>query len=1473
MSYDIEQPAITEFRLQITSMLFLSSAKSSTLLMEVFTSVDRISRLQNRLVLGELDQQSRTNVNVPKKNRRFRKRKNATKPKEHSHNFTPKRNTSHTHSPNVKDTNRGFQNVTDQNMRNGRRVYHELHFNVMNVNILFGYCANAFVNDYFVPNYHRFYNRGYHHTHNKKPNPKPKQKSPLKGKQEHVSKSANPNQKGPIPKWDGHVWYMDSGCSKHMSGRKELLANFKQKYGGNVQFGNKLSAPIMGYGDILHHKITINKVAYVEGLSHNLLSIGKFCDKGLEVNFRETRCCVRTFEGQELIEGTRRSNLYTFNFQKQRPFTEICLLSKASFNQNVLSHRRLSHLNYATINQLAKAGLVTGLPSLKFTKEQLCSACEMGKIKKSSHKLKVEHNTFKPLQLLHMDLRGPMRVQSINGRKYVLVIVDDFSRYTWVNFLRSKDGASDIIISFIRSVQVRLQLPVQVIRTDNGTEIKNRKLDSFLDSVGITHTFSAARTPQQNGVVERKNHTLVEAARTMLAFSKLPLHFWAEAVASACFTQNRSLITKRFMKTPYELVYNRPPSIKFFRVFVKNDKDNLDKFSPKGDEGVFIGYAKDSPSYRVYNKKTRRVVESTNVDFEEGIEEDSTPAPVTPGISGVLASDQLHGNPMTSSSPTNKPTSSNSNTCDLDELFEFFYKDLPAPANVSLPIPAVVQPAPRVMVSTTDISASILQGNSSSSSASAEGEPSHTFQQQAPVVNVPSPQSGASSTMPTTSQQQGIPTPALQVAGPSTSTAQPAPQVAGPSTSPTQPAPQAAGPAHVPTDTTTAPKKFAALEARLKGKGKVTEPVRDPTPPPRSPSPPPRSTAPVSSSDELRDLLMASLLSRSDLSEHEVNLLGYLKRFTDSSLPTSRPEPVTSSSQERLEGKLDALKTEELAEIKGSISDMQTQIRALETSCHASTEPPKRRHDDRDDPDRREGEIHKKARLGSSVLTGTSSGAAPSGTHMGTGADNPTADSAEGQEIVFCVNPEISHPVRVAASDDVPSDDYESCMESYSSDSPLLVPHQSLPHQSLPGMEMYSSNSSSPPMSPHSTYDTPSPRRPPLPLTLSPTYRGPQLRVLPHPPSPVQDDSPSRTPSPPVKAPRRAPNNPPSVSPPKVIYTREKGALSNRRKYVEPLKSVKWDRERRRGSYLEDSHRSIFTNKVENLPLEKYYDITNLPPQKQTRYLYWMDTQAKPKADVFFYDNPIIRISEVSSVCFQSLWFSVFSVIRKRNGEFTFTEADFNNVHIDDIDTLYNDLKTLRTRPQETFKGLEAVKRFIGGTGRTQKLMTFRSESHQSTINLSLPNQDLPNIDRYSLYQVLEKPTLGVVYQNQKEEKKFMRCNEVHKYSDGTLHIINKGLATEKKRLELEVLKTKHWINPSILIDEVFQIIEHRLEHRIILRRFESYCSLRKIEGPVKRVDERPPPPPSRRREGSSKKPKETEGSEKKSSSHQKRRN
>nr|GEU86820.1 putative ribonuclease H-like domain-containing protein [Tanacetum cinerariifolium] len=160
---------------------------------------------------------------------------------------------------------------------------------------------------------------------------------------------------------------------------------------------------------------------------------------------------------------------------------------------------------------------------MKFEKDHLCSACEQGKIHRKHHKSKTAFASNKHLYLLHMDLCGLMRVQTINGKRYMLVVVDDYSRYTWVIFLHSKDEASEVIISFIKKTQVNLQLQVQRVRTDNGTEFKNKTLAKFFDEVGITQQFSAARTPQQNGVVERRNRTLVEAARTMLTFTNLPL--------------------------------------------------------------------------------------------------------------------------------------------------------------------------------------------------------------------------------------------------------------------------------------------------------------------------------------------------------------------------------------------------------------------------------------------------------------------------------------------------------------------------------------------------------------------------------------------------------------------------------------------------------------------------------------------------------------------------------------------------------------------------------------------------------------------------------------------------------------------------------------------------------------------------------------------------------------------------------------
>nr|GFB11178.1 retrovirus-related Pol polyprotein from transposon TNT 1-94 [Tanacetum cinerariifolium] len=297
-------------------------------------------------------------------------------------------------------------------------------------------------------------------------------------------------------------------------------------------------------------------------------------------------------------------------------------MAKATSSQAWLWHHRLSHLNFDTINLLSKNDIVVGLLKLKFIKDHLCSSCELGKAKRKSFHSKLTPSSRRRLHLLHMDLCGPMHVASMNGKIYVLVIVDDYSRYTWTHFLRSKDETPEVLIDFLRLVQRGLQAQVRVVRTDKGTEFLNQTLHAYFATKGIQHQTSVARTPEQNGVVKRQNRTLVEAARTMLSTAKVPLFFWAEAIATACFTQNRSLVIPHHEKTPYHIINDRKLSVNFFHIFssvcyIVRDGENLDKMKEKGDECIFVWYSTQSRAYRVFNKRTRVIMESIHVNFDE----------------------------------------------------------------------------------------------------------------------------------------------------------------------------------------------------------------------------------------------------------------------------------------------------------------------------------------------------------------------------------------------------------------------------------------------------------------------------------------------------------------------------------------------------------------------------------------------------------------------------------------------------------------------------------------------------------------------------------------------------------------------------------------------------------------------------------------------------------------------------------------
>ncbi|GJT05277.1 putative ribonuclease H-like domain-containing protein [Tanacetum coccineum] len=430
---------------------------------------------------------------------------------------------------------------------------------------------------------------------------------------------------------------IDSGCSRHMTGNMSYLTDFEEIDGGYVAFGgNPKGGKITGRGTIKTGNLDFENVYFVRELKFNLFSVSQMCDKKNSVLFNDTECIVLspnfklTDESHVLLKVPRKNNMYSVDLKNIVPKGGLtCLFAKATSDESKLWHRRLGHINFKTMNKLVKGNLVRGLPSKLFENNQTCVACQKGKQHRASCKSKTVSSISQPLHMLHMDLFGPTFVKSLMKKMYCLVVTDDYSRFSWVFFLATKDETSGILKSFITGVENLIDQRVKVIRCDNGTEFKNKEMNQFCERKGIKREFSVARTPQQNGVAERKNRTLIEAARTMLADSKLPTTFWAEAVNTACYVQNRVLVTKPHNKTPYELFLGRKPALGFMRPFgcpvtILNTIDHLGKFDGKADEGFFVGYSINSKAFRVFNSRTRIVEENLHVQFSEN----------TPNIAG-----------------------------------------------------------------------------------------------------------------------------------------------------------------------------------------------------------------------------------------------------------------------------------------------------------------------------------------------------------------------------------------------------------------------------------------------------------------------------------------------------------------------------------------------------------------------------------------------------------------------------------------------------------------------------------------------------------------------------------------------------------------------------------------------------------------------------------------------------------------------
>ena len=319
------------------------------------------------------------------------------------------------------------------------------------------------------------------------------------------------------------MWYLDSGCSRHMTGNKSLLNNIKKVAAGDVTFGDSSKGRIIGIGDIGNDRVKISNVQLVTGLKYNLLSISQLCDNEYKVIFYPTHCSILNKDGKLVLTCPRNKNVYTCDMGKIK---NVCLIT--TNDDPWLWHRRLGHANMKLIKNLSAKDHVRGIPKLNYQKDHICDACEIGKQIRATHKAKSMISTSRPLELLHMDLVGPVPVQSLGGNSYTLVIVDDYSRYTWTEFLKAKSDAFESFSALCKKIQNQQKNTIVYIRTDHGNEFENSSFKTFCDENGITHNFSAPYTPQSNGVVERKNRTLQEMANTMLNVYCRPKYFWAK---------------------------------------------------------------------------------------------------------------------------------------------------------------------------------------------------------------------------------------------------------------------------------------------------------------------------------------------------------------------------------------------------------------------------------------------------------------------------------------------------------------------------------------------------------------------------------------------------------------------------------------------------------------------------------------------------------------------------------------------------------------------------------------------------------------------------------------------------------------------------------------------------------------------------------------------------------------------------------
>ncbi|KAG7640275.1 Zinc finger CCHC-type superfamily [Arabidopsis suecica] len=420
------------------------------------------------------------------------------------------------------------------------------------------------------------------------------------------------------------TWLVDSGCTNHMSKDVRHFIALDRSKKIIIRIGNGGKVVSEGKGDI---RVSTNKgdhvikdVLYVPELARNLLSVSQMISNGYRVIFEDNKCVIQDLKGRKILDIKMKDRSFPIIWKKSRE--EAYMAFEEKEEQTDLWHKRFGHVNYDKIETMQTLKIVEKLPKFEVIKG-ICAACEMGKQSRRSFPKKSQSNTNKTLELIHSDVCGPMQTESINGSRYFLTFIDDFSRMTWVYFLKNKSEVITKFKIFKPYVENQSESRIKRLRTDGGGEFLSREFIKLCQESGIHHEITTPYSPQQNGVAERRNRTLVEMARSMIEEKKLSNKFWAEAIATSTYLQNR-LPSKSLEKgvTPMEIWSGKKPSVDHLKVFgcvcyIHIPDEKRRKLDTKAKQGIFVGYNNESKGYRVFLLNEEKIEVSKDVTFDE----------------------------------------------------------------------------------------------------------------------------------------------------------------------------------------------------------------------------------------------------------------------------------------------------------------------------------------------------------------------------------------------------------------------------------------------------------------------------------------------------------------------------------------------------------------------------------------------------------------------------------------------------------------------------------------------------------------------------------------------------------------------------------------------------------------------------------------------------------------------------------------